>query len=224
MINLEDTIFSQWANSPILMQIIRNINLYVDPVADLDNFYNQVWNVNTAEGYGLDVWGRIVGVNRNIKIPNPNQKYLGFAESDSVNKAAFNQAPFWNGSQATTVYALPDDLFRTLIMAKALKNISNGSCQSINQILRLLFASRGRAYVIDRMNMTMILVFEFVLDQFSLNMLVQSDVIPRPAGVGALLLNGYNPLDLFGFNGSGLNPLNHGQFFAGSLQQIVIGG
>ncbi len=41
----------------------------IDPTADLNAFYDLVWNVATAQGWGLDVWGRIVGVTRNLNIP-----------------------------------------------------------------------------------------------------------------------------------------------------------
>lgn len=64
MKNVEQTIISQYANSPTLLKLIRNFNDYIDPTCDIDNFYDFIWNVDTAQGFGLDIWGRIVGVSR----------------------------------------------------------------------------------------------------------------------------------------------------------------
>lgn len=56
MVNVEQTIISQYANSATIVQLIQNMNGYVDPQADFDNFYNYVWNVDTAQGVspGID--------------------------------------------------------------------------------------------------------------------------------------------------------------------------
>ena len=36
----------------------------MDPSVNIEAFLQYIWNVNTAVGYGLDVWGAIVGVSR----------------------------------------------------------------------------------------------------------------------------------------------------------------
>ena len=66
MLNVEQTIISEYGNSPTLCQLVHNIDLYLDPRADIDNFYNWVWNIDTAQGFGLDIWGRIIGVSREV--------------------------------------------------------------------------------------------------------------------------------------------------------------
>lgn len=42
------------------------MNEYIKPDTDIDNFFSFIWNVDTAQGFGLDIWGRIVGVSREI--------------------------------------------------------------------------------------------------------------------------------------------------------------
>ena len=74
-----DTIVSQMANSPTVLRLLESASEYLDPAADLDRFYNLIWNVNTAQGYGLDVWGRIVGVSRIINVADTS--YFGFKEA-----------------------------------------------------------------------------------------------------------------------------------------------
>lgn len=70
MINVEQTIISQYGNSPTILALIQNMNGNIDPRADLDGFFNFIWNVDTAQGFGLDIWGRIVGIGR-IILTNP---------------------------------------------------------------------------------------------------------------------------------------------------------
>jgi hypothetical protein len=73
------TILSQYANSPIITQLIDNFFAYLDQTQNLDSFYDLIMNLDTAQGYGLDVWGRIVGVNRVLQIPSAT--WFGFQES-----------------------------------------------------------------------------------------------------------------------------------------------
>lgn len=70
MINVEQTIISQYGNSSTIGQLIQNMNENIDPRADIDNFFNYVFNIETAQGFGLDIWGRIVGVSREV-LTNP---------------------------------------------------------------------------------------------------------------------------------------------------------
>ena len=69
MIDVERTIISQYANSATIVQLVQNMNTYLDPRADFDNFFDYVWNVESAQGFGLDIWGRIVGISRELLIP-----------------------------------------------------------------------------------------------------------------------------------------------------------
>lgn len=76
MQNVEKTIISQYANSPIICALIERMNEWIDPRADIEQFYNMVFNVATAQGYGLDVWGRIVGIGRHFDILKPEKLWL----------------------------------------------------------------------------------------------------------------------------------------------------
>lgn len=184
--NYWTTIISQYANSPIITALIGDFFTWLDPTADLNSFYNNIWNVATAQGYGLDVWGRIVGVTRTLNITNAG-KYFGFDEATTLSADPFNQSPFFVGSPLTTNFQLSDDAFRVLIYAKALANICDGSIPAMNALLRNLFPGRGNAYVIDNNNMTMIWAFNFTLSPVELAILGQSGVLPKPVGVSAVV-------------------------------------
>lgn len=178
------TILSQYANSPILTQLILNIDEYLDPSADLDSFFDLTWNVDTAQGWGLDVWGRIVGVSRTLSVPFGDE-FLGFQEAGTVDLEPFNSAPFFSGQQLTNNFILTDSAYRTLIFAKALANICDGSIPAINQILLNLFPNRGNCYVIDNLDMSMTYRFDFPITSLELAIIEQSGALPKSTGVSA---------------------------------------
>lgn len=78
MQNYLQTVISQFGNSPTILAMIDTFNQAVDPSADIDNFVTWVWQVSTAQGFGLDIWGRIVGVSRTI----PGTPATVLADSD----------------------------------------------------------------------------------------------------------------------------------------------
>lgn len=208
MLNVEDTICSQYANSPTLLQLIANMSAYLNPRANLVEFYNFVWNVDTAEDWGLDIWGRIVGVSRVIPIPGTTGSF-GFQNSDfPPDWQNFGNAngggsggPFYNGEVTTGGFTLDDDSFRTLILVKALANIVSTDAPSLNALVRNLFPGRGRAYTIDRGNMAMSYIFEFKLSTTEYAILAFSGVLPHPAGVLVNVI--VVPSGFFGFRESG---------------------
>lgn len=177
------TIISQYANSDVLTQLIENFNGYIDQTQNFEAFFDLIWNVDTAQGYGLDVWGRIVGVSRALRVVG-GQEYLGFSEA-GIGANPFNQLPFYLGATLTSNFQLSDDAYRVLIFAKALSNISDGSIPSINQILRNLFPNRGNCYVADGLDMTMTYTFDFILTPVELAIVEQSGVLPKSTGVQA---------------------------------------
>lgn len=73
------TILSQYADSDRITGLIETFFGAVDQTENFDAFYDKIWNLDTAEGYGLDCWGRIVGINRVLQVAN--DQYFGFAEA-----------------------------------------------------------------------------------------------------------------------------------------------
>lgn len=176
------TVLSQYANSPILIQLIQDFFSYVDQTKNLDDFFDLMWNVYTAQGYGLDCWGTIVAVNRVLHLGLGIQ-YFGFDEGGITDYTPFNVAPFYAGQRLTDNYILNDDGFRVLILAKAFSNICDGSIPAINRLLTMLFGTSGKCYCTDTGNMTMTYTFEFKPNAVQLAILTQSGVMPTPTGV-----------------------------------------
>lgn len=206
------TIISQYANSPTLVQLANNMDDYINPDTDFESFYSFVWNVETAQGFGLDIWGRIVGVGRMLTVPG-DVTYLGYKEA--ISWQPFDQAPFFTGVEATQTYRLSDDAYRKLILVKALANISDCTSPSLNRLLSNLFAGRGRCYVSDTGNMEFRYVFEFALEPYEIAILTQSGVIPKPAAVFANVLQVDSP-STFGFKEALMQPFGSGVFFTSS--------
>lgn len=182
MIDVEKTIVSQYGSSETIKALIHNMNEYIDPTVNFDDFYDFVWNVDTAQGFGLDIWGRIVNIGRELEVI-ASDVYFGFNEA-LPDAEPFNQAPFFSGTPATSsVYILSDTEYRKLILVKALSNISSTAAPSLNQLISNMFADRGKCYVDDLGNMQMEYVFEFVLSDIEIAIITSSGAMPRPAGV-----------------------------------------
>lgn len=208
------TVISQYANSPILTALIENVFAYLDQTANIDAFFDLIMNLDTAQGYGLDVWGRIVGVNRVIQIAVGN--WFGYEEA-LPGSYTFGQGPYYSGETLTDNYALSDQWYRQLILAKAAFNITDGSIPAINRILMNLFPNRGNAYVTEGIqggqwfgfaesqnaqgfdqapfyagqsvpSMIMTYTFAFPLSPVELAIVQQSGVLPKPTGVSASIV------------------------------------
>lgn len=187
MFDVATTVISQYAASPTLVRLVEDYQAYIDPDADFDAFYDLVWNVETAEGWGLDVWGRIVDIGRIIQVPS-GEITLGFTEANPNSAEPFGFGAFYGGTGATDSVALSDDAYRTLILAKALANITDGSIPALNLLLRTLFPGRGNCYVTDGLDMTMTYTFDFALEPVELAIIQQSNVLAKPAGITATIV------------------------------------
>lgn len=182
MDNVEQTIQRQYLNSPIITSLIDSMNAAIDPSADIDNFYIWVWDVATAQGFGLDIWGRIVGVSRTLL--------------------------------TTPATVLDDSDYRSLILLKALGNISASNSYSINTVL-LNWLGNVRAYVNDLGNMEMLLNFEFLLTPVQLAILQYAGIFPLPAAVGCWIQTHTYPVMTFKEFGSLASPMSYAPMSGG---------
>jgi hypothetical protein len=187
------TILSQYCNSPTIVSILSSYNSAIDPNTDISNFYNNIWNIQTAQGQGLNDWGQIVNVSRYLLVPITSNN-LGFKEAfiigyETIGPQPFGQAPFGIGVQSTYTFALSDNDYRRLILIKAAANISDLSIPSINKLLRQFYGTSynnwpsGIAYVIDNEDMSMTYHFNFIPSALQLAIIESSGIFPRPAGV-----------------------------------------
>ncbi|EMM7532424.1 MULTISPECIES: DUF2612 domain-containing protein [Citrobacter] len=164
------------------------------------------------ETFGLDIWGKIVGIGRYITAPIDSDSF-GFSEADngaSEYPLPFNDSPFYAGVQETTSVRLADDAYRTLILCKAFSNISIATIPDINKFLRMLFAGRGRTYCVNYRDMTIGITFEFDLAPYEESILTNYDVVSVPSGVQLNISQIVPPY--FGFAADAY-PFNDGTFY-----------
>lgn len=205
MIEIEDTIMSQYANSPRLMGIITSLWNALDPNKFTNDFYNLVMDIPSANGYGLDNWGRIVGIGRTVNFVNPAGEYLGFTDGFYP----FNERPFSAPGSGTDTWELTNDAYREIILLKAMSNIVYATAPNINALMRSMF--NDPCYCLISGHMQMQYIFEFELSAYQRNLVYNTEILPRPCGVEINIIT--NAGAIFGFDGSGLRPFGQGVFY-----------
>ncbi|WP_242685687.1 DUF2612 domain-containing protein, partial [Photorhabdus sp. RW14-46] len=102
-------------------------NAAVSSVEFINTFYDLIWNIDTANTYGLDVWGKIVNVSRRLTV-NENVKYIGFGEAllsvlTTTDPNPFDQAPFYAGESKTKTIELSDQPVSASLLSKGYRKM-----------------------------------------------------------------------------------------------------
>lgn len=181
MDNYKVTLISQYANAQPFLNFVDSFNSSVDPGANVDDFYSTVLDIDTAKGFGLDIWGAILGVGRNL-LATAAGKYVGFNEGQT---SANDYQPFGSGvfyvGQSQGAFTLGDEAYRTLLMAKALSNIIDGSIPAYNRLLTLLFPTKV-VYCNVTASKQVQLIFNPGATPFELAIVNNSGALARPVG------------------------------------------
>jgi hypothetical protein len=214
---------SQYSASQRIMALAAGFQDKIDPHVNIDLFYRKMFDIYTAEGFGLDNWGVILGIGRNI--PGP---YLGDCFGfDGSELHPFDQYPFVpdNGTPpAISMISLDDDYFRLLLLYKALANISASDAETQNRLLSFLIntgvAGLPRAgYVLEVGKMVIRWVFEGPLNAVQMAVFRAAGTLARGAGVGWEFY-AISPRESFGFDGSEMQPFMQAPF-AGDSALII---
>ena len=64
---LQPYILTQYSGSPTIVQLLSDFRDNIDPQADINLFIEKVMNIDTADGIGLDILGRIIGMARVVR-------------------------------------------------------------------------------------------------------------------------------------------------------------
>lgn len=179
------TIISQYANSPVMLALISAMSKWVCGAGMFNDFFNKVWNLDSAEGYGLDVLGRIVGASRIVNLPAPGT-YIGFAGQTTAENWGFGE--WYRGAVTTNNIRLLDDTYRHVIAAKVLANVWDGSIPGANRILMTLFPGYGNCYMADDGTMAISYHFGSALSPVDFAIASQEGILPRPCGVAVSIV------------------------------------
>lgn len=200
----DETILSQYSASPHILQLTHDISLRIDPAPDIDTFFEKVFDIETAQGWGLDNWGRILGVPRGVQVATVD--WFGYYGSGLQ---PWNNAPWFNDAQATNNYPLTDEAYRKLLMYKAAANIGTADAATINRLLSQIFPTYD--HVVDNGDMSIRAVFSDYLEPVEIGILNTYGALNKGAGVQWVYLS-VNPDEVFGFDASGFQPFDQGVF------------
>lgn len=199
---------SQYAASVRITALLQSAKDHILPDADIAQFYDLMFNVETAQGYGLDVWGNIVGITRTVQDVTINEQGVV--------------------TPLSTTRTIEDEEYRKLIMVKAASNIMDSTLYSINYILKQLYPDKicyvtpvvnwrtievgGESFTYNSEPMAISYVFintELTPDELGVFYVVGN--LNRGAGVDWNLLV-VDQDKIFGFVNSNLQPFDQGLF------------
>lgn len=208
-----ETIQSQYAASPIIRALADSARIRIAPDADIALFYRTIFDIATAEGVGLDIWGRILGIGRSIDV-DAERDYFGFNQADYD---PFDTSPFYTGEGATERYTLSDDAYRQLLLWKAMANIATADAATLNRLLAALFP--GEDIVVREWGiMALELYIFFPLAPWQRAILRNYGLLARGAGVG---LNWVEiPSPVFGFAEADYEPFDTAPFWATHYTEV----
>lgn len=145
------------------------------------NWYRDVFNIDTANDFGLSVWSRILDVPLGIDIPpsDKNKIGFGFGKKKTNFKANFRR-------NADYTLSLTLDQKRMLVRMRYFNLTQSPTVTNINEFLKRFFwREDSKVFVLDPFDMTyMYYVFNFNPDERLRLLLENFDLMPRPSGVG----------------------------------------
>jgi len=165
---------SQYANSPKIVKLVDGLTGMFSNAKLIKDWFDIVYNLKTAKGFGLDIWGRILNQGRNFVYTNP----VSGVETDYYLRGNMTiDGTYFSADQI-------EDTYRTILFMKALSYITNATENSLNELLQFYFSERGgKCYVIQYGTMKIRYVFEFPVNKLEKSIFT-SDVMPKPTGVG----------------------------------------
>ena len=145
-----------------------------------ERWYRDVFNVDTANNFGLAVWGRILDVSLGLQVDaTVGIPHFGFG----VHHRNFNNGPFARATSGEQ--ALSTDQKRLIIRLRYYQLISRGTVTEINEAMARIFGDLGQVYVRDPLDMSKITyVFKFNPSSRVRLILDRMQLLVRPSGIG----------------------------------------
>lgn len=224
--NFWQTIISQYANSDVLVNLIADFDSWADQTQNFDSFYSNVWNIETAVGYGLDLWGRIVGIPRNVLVTE-SAGYFAFDDPargfDNPNAPIYTSGPLTK----TVNVSLSNDDYRNLLLAKAATNICDGSVAGIMSAYNKFFGNYNTPIFINENNSTRmsydVCQVGYAISLTNLAILSNGSLPLKPAGVAAnyYVVSKQGPMFGFDMENDQVAGWDHGMIGMSPLQYVL---
>ena len=203
-VNLLRSILWQYENADKLKALVIGQQQWINE--NHTKFWNDwirdVFNLKTANAFGLSVWARILNVSLTIEREQNIYDVFGFG----VEHENFNNGGF--GIAAGAVDNVSVERARKMLLARYFTLGYAPTVPNINMILEVLFGD-GAVYVVDSLDMQYsTYTFNGEPDYRTRELLKNVDFLPRPAAVGVDFT--ILPDDAFGFGEHHLNFENGG--------------
>ena len=218
-VNLLRAILWQYNESTNLLSLVTQKQEWynVNQTEFWTDWYNNVFNLQTANFFGLAVWSIILNISMYVPYePEPDDKPIwGFNNNASYPTLENTYVNFGMGNFSTRndVIVLTEEEQRFLLRLRYYQLTTRGEVWDINKFLNYLVSTSnigftGTMYALDDLNMTMRYAITNA-STFPLNLLdvlVKEDILPRPAGVGITgIVLDYGAT--WGFNNNSAYPL-----------------
>ena len=205
-INVLEALLWRHNEAENLQAIIQNKQ---DALDDLnDDFWtawlSDVFNLDTANDFGLSVWSIILDIPLSIdpEPPTNDNSNFGFGQF----RKNFNNGNYTNSGSAIVMNT---DQARIVLKLRYYQLVTRGTIPECNKIVADVFGDLGSVYALDGNDMTMTYVFEFQPSAGVKLILNKYDLLPRPSAVE--LRRVILPNSAFGFGRFRKN-FNNGNF------------
>ncbi len=203
-VNLLQALLWQYNQATNLQSLLQSKSNWYNEnqTAFWESWIKNVFNLETANEFGLSVWSIILNLPLFISTPpDAGLPTFGFG---NVNGAVNFDNGILNDENGT-IYNLPIETKRIALQLRYFQMCSSGTVPEINRFMKYVFRNYGGVYLLDygTMNQAYFFLFSPTWDlQFIFNNL---DILPRPAGVGSTWIDAIEHYFGFGNSNGALN-------------------
>ena len=187
-VNLLQSLLWQYQNAPNLFSLVNQKQTWYNEnqTSFWNDWFQDVFNLQTANQFGLSVWSVILG--QPIFVNNGPNNYVQTPWGLGVNNVNFGNGNF--GSATGISYYFPTEIARIVLQLRYFQLTSSGTVPETNRMLKWVFEGYGQAWLIDNHNMTQTYKFNFPLPSDLILAFQDFDILPRPAGVSSNYVTG----------------------------------
>ena len=147
-----------------------------------ENWYINVFNLQTANLFGLNVWSIILDLPLYVPLEPPvASDYFGFNKIPPIN----TYVNFTNGNFAPSSLPplLTEEEQRIALKLRYYQCVTRGAVTEVNLFLNFVFGSLGGCWMIDNFDMTIEYFFNFFPSTALIRVINSNLLLPKPAGV-----------------------------------------